>query len=64
MHVMYCPKCNRFFCFSKITHYCPKCRDVLVEAEIEYKEFMDQSANERYSLAYRLTKKLEHKAGI
>ena len=64
MYVTYCPKCNRFFCFSRITHYCPKCHNVLVEAGVGYEEFMEQSANERYSLAYRLTERHEKKADI
>lgn len=56
MYITYCVKCNKFYCTNRISHYCRKCSSVIVNVPISYEEFTKQSANERYRLAFELTK--------
>lgn len=55
MYIVYCKKCNRFFCKSRIANYCRECKSVLIKVPMEKEEFFELSVNERYKLAYKLT---------
>ncbi len=55
MFVRYCKKCNRFYYSNRISNYCKKCGSVLVDVPAAFETVSNQSLNERYRLAYRLT---------
>lgn len=56
MRVTYCKQCNHFYCSNRISNYCKKCGAVLVDVPDSYEKFASQSLNDRYRLAYKLTR--------
>lgn len=56
MRVTYCKQCNHFYYSNRISNYCKKCRSVLVDVPDSYETFAAQSLNDRYRLAYKLTR--------
>ena len=57
MNGTYCAHCNRFLFTNKQEHYCRVCKTLLSKLPMDYAEFTALSVNERYMLAYKLTKK-------
>lgn len=56
MKVTYCTQCNVFFFTHSNAHYCRSCHTPIFVLPMDLKTFSDLSLNERYKLAYKLTK--------
>lgn len=59
MRVIYCKKCNHFSYQSAISNYCKECKSPVIPVDVSPEEFFNLPINERYRLAYKLTKEEE-----